>query len=133
MTSPNTRSALVGLSLLAPSLLFLASAVLSHGLGAPSGLSGERTLAEWNQNGLFASLSPAVLLGGALLALAINAIAMLQIEATAESGALVGSARFSPQFSNAAVVLISLVVLATLLSYTLAENWACMSSGAPAC
>jgi hypothetical protein len=133
MTSPSTRSALAGLSLLAPSLLLLGSALLSHGLGAPSGVSGERALAEWNQNGLFASLSPAVLLGGALLALAMNAVAMLQIEATVESGALVGSARFSPQFANAAVILMSLVVLTTLLSYALAENWACMSGGAPVC
>ena len=125
--------ALLGLALLAPALLFLAAAFLSHGLGAPSGLSGERALAEWNQHALFAVLSPAVLLGGAFVGLAVNSVAMLRLEVTVESATLVGRARLAPRLSNAAVLLMSLVVLVTLVSYVLAENWACLSGGTSAC
>ena len=66
--------------------------------------------------------SPVVFLGGLILALMVNAYAVVRLEAGRQDGAVVSTVRLEVRFWNIVVVIVSLLLLATLLGYFFVEN-----------
>jgi hypothetical protein len=71
---------------------------------------------------VFNLVSPVVFLGGLVLALALNAYAVVRLNVGREDGVIVGTVRLETRFWNIAVAGVSLLLLVTLLGYFLAEN-----------
>jgi len=114
----------VGLVLLAAPLFFVAGSLLKYELGI--GLlfdPVEALLAEPGRRYVFDLISPVIFLGGLFLALALNASAILRLNVGREGGAIVGTARVEIRLWNIAVVVVSLLLLATLVGYLFAENF----------
>ncbi len=72
---------------------------------------------------VFNLVSPVVFLGGLLLALILNAYAVLRLNVGREDGAIVSTVRLETKFWNIAVVAVSLLLLATLVGYIFVENF----------
>jgi hypothetical protein len=126
------RSSLASSALLAPALAFLASAGL-YSIGLPTGPSGQLVIEDLNSMWGLDLIMPAVFFGGAVVALAVTLVSQLSLEFAVEPGLLRATAR--PRFRRIALVLaaLSLLVLATLGSYGLAENWHCLTGEVIAC
>jgi hypothetical protein len=64
-----------------------------------------------------------VFLGGLILALGLNAQAILRLNVGGEKGVIVGAVRLELRLWNIAVAIASLLLLATLVGYLLIENF----------
>jgi ABC-type uncharacterized transport system permease subunit len=71
---------------------------------------------------VFNLVSPVVFLGGLVLALALNAYAVVRLNVGREDGVIVGTVRLETRFWNIAVAGVSLLLLVTLVGYFFAEN-----------
>jgi hypothetical protein len=71
-----------------------------------------------------AIIHPALVLGGALTALALNLVPVMRVRAQREDGSLVGriSLRLEGRTLNLALVAVSLLVIAVVLMYVFLEN-----------
>jgi hypothetical protein len=118
------RLAWVGFVLLAPPLFFVTASLLKYELGVGF-LFGplEALMAEPARRHVFNLVSPVVFLGGLCLALALNAYAVLRLNVARERGALVGVVRIEIKALNVAVAASSLLLLATLVGYSLLEHF----------
>jgi len=74
----------------------------------------------------FNLLSPVVVLGGTALAIGLNGLSMLRLDLRREGGEWVGSVRFKLNNASVALILLSVLLTAILLTYVLTENWACI-------
>jgi hypothetical protein len=83
----------------------------------------EALLSEPGRRQVFNLVSPVVFLGGLILALVMNARAVLRLNIGREDGAIVSTIRLQARFWNIAVTAVSLLLLVTLLSYFFAENF----------
>jgi hypothetical protein len=126
------RNLAIALFLLAPALAYLGGTALD-GLGAPSGLSGQRLLAELNQSQAFGLLSPVIILGGATAALALGMTGQVRVQAQVHRGELFARIFPQPQIAHLVVTVMSLAVLATFAGYVLAENWSCVLGDRTGC
>ena len=131
-TTHMSRASVAAAALLVPSLAFIASAGL-YALGLPSGPSGERLIADLNQVDGFGMLSPLLFLGGAFLALAVSVAAQVRLDLAVEGDTLHATARPQLQLALTLLAAISVLVLATLAAYVLAENWQCLVGDKLAC
>ena len=72
---------------------------------------------------VFNLVSPVVFLGGLILALVLNACAVLRLNVGREEGVIVGTVSLEVRLWNIAVVAASLLLLVTLVGYIFAENF----------
>ncbi len=71
---------------------------------------------------VFNLISPLVFLGGLVLALALNAYAVLRLNVSKEDGAIVSTVRLRIKFPNIAVAVVSFLLLFVLVGYAFLEN-----------
>jgi hypothetical protein len=110
------------LLLLSP-LFFVAASLLKYELGIGFLFDPlEALLSDPERLRVFNLVSPVVFLGGLLLALILNAYAVLRLNVGREDGAIVSTVRLETKFWNIAVVAVSLLLLATLVGYIFVEN-----------
>ena len=83
----------------------------------------EAFLAVSQRRDTFNLISPMVFLGGLLLALALNAYALLQLDVGKEDGVVVGTVKLRIKFLNLAVAAGSTLLLVTLVGYVFLENF----------
>jgi hypothetical protein len=112
-----------GLILLLSPLFFVAASLLKYELGIGFLFDPlEALLSDPERLRVFNLVSPVVFLGGLLLALILNAYAVLRLNVGREDGAIVSTVRLETKFWNIAVVAVSLLLLATLVGYIFVEN-----------
>ena len=113
----------VGLALLLAPLFFVAASLLKYELGVGFLFDPlEALLADPRRQHVFNLVSPVVFLGGLVLALALNAYAVVRLHVGREDGVIVGTVRLETRFWNIAVAGVSLLLLVTLVGYFFAEN-----------
>jgi hypothetical protein len=112
-----------GLILLLSPLFFVAASLLKYELGIGFLFDPlEALLSDPERLRVFNLVSPVVFLGGLLLALILNAYAVLRLNVGREDGAIVSTVRLETKFWNIAVVAVGLLLLATLVGYIFVEN-----------
>ena len=115
----------IGLVLLLAPLYFVSASLLKYGLGVGLLFDPlEAFLSVSRRREVFNLVSPAVFLGGLLLAVAINAFAVLRFGFGREDGMVVGTVRLKVGVWNIAVIAVSALLLVVLVGYVLAENLA---------
>jgi hypothetical protein len=72
-------------------------------------------------------LHPVVVLGGLLVALVLNAMAVLRLQFQQDDAGFLGSVRVLAQWPNLAVVVVTCVLAAGLLGYGFLENFRVVS------
>jgi len=102
------RLAPLGALLVIPAVLVPASGLLGLGPSSPI-------------------LHPVVVLGGLLLALVLNAMAVLRLHFQQDDAGFLGSVRVLARWPNLAVVVITSVLAAGLLGYGFLENFRIVS------
>ena len=118
---PISGSAL-GLLLLIPVALFTTASLLKYAAGVPVLYDGLGFLAEPRQLQWYERASPFLFLGGPLLALALSLGSIVQVELRREQDFFVTTVTLRPRLLNLAVATLSLVLLAILAGYAVAEN-----------
>jgi hypothetical protein len=122
-------------ALLALPATFLTLVVLKYylGVGYPfDALEGVFVAGGW-QLELFNSVSPLLFLGGLLLAVALNAAAMVRGSLSLADDGVTGSLTVRPRLANLVVILAAGLMLVTFAGYGLAENWDCLAGSARSC
>jgi hypothetical protein len=118
------RLALAGLVLLLAPLFFVAASLLKYELGIGFLFDPlDAFLSDPGSQYVFNLISPVVFLGGLVLALVLNAYAVVRLNVGREDGAIVGTVRLEVRFWNIAVAALSLLLLVTLVGYFVAENF----------
>ena len=113
-----------GLILLLAPLFFVTASLLKYELGIGFLFDPlEAVLSEPGRRYVFNLVSPVVFLGGVILALVLNAYAVLRLDVGREEGAFVGTVRLEVRLWNIVVVAVSLLLLVTLVGYFFAENF----------
>jgi hypothetical protein len=118
---PLSGSAL-GLLLLIPVALFTSASLLKYAAGVPVLYDGLGFLAEPRQLPWYERVSPFLFLGGPLLAAALSLRAIVQLDVRREEGSVVTTVTLRPRLLNLTVAGLSLVLLAILAGYAVAEN-----------
>jgi hypothetical protein len=118
---PLSGSAL-GLLLLIPVALFTSASLLKYAAGVPVLYDGLGFLAEPRQLPWYERVSPFLFLGGPLLAAALSLKAIVQLDVRREEGSVVTTVTLRPRLLNLTVAGLSLVLLAILAGYAVAEN-----------
>ena len=122
---PEKWLAKTGLILTLPPLYFVLAAVLKYGFGVGFLFDPlDRFLSDPWRLRVFNIISPVVFLGGLLFALILNLFAVFCV-AVRRSGvaATVDGAQLKAKLWNIAVVTISALLLATLITYAFLENF----------
>jgi hypothetical protein len=113
-----------GLILLLAPLFFVTASLLKYELGIGFLFDPlEAILSEPGRRYVFNLVSPVVFLGGLILALVLNAYAVLRLNVGREEGAIVGTVRLEVRLWNIVVAAVSLMLLVTLVGYFFAENF----------
>jgi hypothetical protein len=115
----------IGLAGLAAPLFFVAPSLLKYelGIGFLFDPLGRALMSDPNSLRLFNLVSPIVFLGGLVLALVLNAYAVLRLNVGREEGVVTSTVNLEAGFWNIAVVAVSLLLLVTLVGYFCAENF----------
>jgi formate-dependent nitrite reductase membrane component NrfD len=112
----------VGFLLLIPVALFITASVFKYAVGIPLLYEGLGFLADPRQLPWYNRVSPILFLLGPLVAAAVNLAAIIKLDARREDDRVVTTITFTPRRLNVVVTVISLVLLALLVGYLLAEN-----------
>src|SRR3954454_14168412 len=112
----------VGLLLLIPVALFITASVLKDAVGVAVFYEGLGFLADPRQLPWYNRLSPMLFLLGPIIAAAINLAALIKLEAHRENDRVVTTITFTPRPLNLIVAVLSLILLAVLDGYVLAEH-----------
>jgi hypothetical protein len=113
-----------GVVLLLAPLFFVTASLLKYALGIGFLFDPlEAVLSEPGRRHVFNLVSPVVFLGGLILALVLNACAVLRLNVGREEGVIVGTVSLEVRLWNIAVVAASLLLLVTLVGYIFAENF----------
>jgi hypothetical protein len=124
MSVNDYRLAGLGFVLLVAPLYFVSASILKYEMGIGLLFDPlEALLSEPGRRQVFNLVSPVVFLGGLILALVMNARAVLRLNIGREDGAIVSTVRLQARFWNIAVTAVSLLLLVTLLGYFFAENF----------
>jgi hypothetical protein len=118
---PLSGSAL-GLLLLLPVALFTSASLLKYAAGVPVLYDGLGFLADPRQLPWYERASPFLFLGGPLAAAVLSLGAIVTLEVRRENDQVVTTVRITPRLFNVAVAVMSLVLLAILAGYIVAEN-----------
>ena len=114
----------VGLILVSAPLFFVTASLLKYEVGIGFLFDPlDAFLSDPQRLRVFNLVSPVMFLGGLVLALGLNAYAVLRLNVGREDGAIVGTVRLEVRFWNIAVVAVSLLLLLTLVGYFFAENF----------
>lgn len=119
-----SRTAVLGLVLLAPAAMFLLANILNE-LGivflyAPV----DALISESHRHKLFNLMSPVVFLGGPAAALLLNCLAIARLDLLWEQNRLVNTVTVEPRTANVVLILTVGLTLATLVAYLFVENYA---------
>jgi hypothetical protein len=115
--------AAVGFVFMLAPLFFVTAVILKYGLGTGILFDPlEVLLADPEMLHWFNLVSPVVFLGGLVLALALNAYAVLRFSVGREGDAVVSTIRLKRTLANIAVAAISFSLLVTLVGYVVLEN-----------
>jgi hypothetical protein len=112
----------VGLLLLIPVALFISASVLKYAAGVTLFYEGFGFFADPRQLPWYNRLSPVLFLLGPMVAAAVNLASLIKLEARRESNRVVTTITFTPRPLNLVVAILSLVLLALLAGYVVAEN-----------
>jgi formate-dependent nitrite reductase membrane component NrfD len=112
----------VGFLLLIPVALFITASIFKYAVGIPLLYEGLGFLADPRRLPWYNRVSPILFLVGPLVAAAVNLAAIIKLESRREDDRLVTTITFTPRRLNVAVAVVSLVLLALLVGYLLAEN-----------
>jgi hypothetical protein len=112
----------VGFLLLIPVALFITASIFKYAAGIPGLYEQLGFLADPSQLPWYHRLSPILFLLGPLAAAAVNLAAIIKLDARREDDRVVTTITFTPRRLNIVVAVISLVMLALLVGYLLAEN-----------
>ena len=117
------RPAVIGLVLLLAPLYFVGATLLKYGLGVGLFFDPMETLLSVSGRREIPNLvSPVVFLGGLCLAVALKVFAVTWFDVGREDWKFVGTVRVTPKLWNAAIAVVSNVLLVTLVGYVLLEN-----------
>lgn len=120
-TRSGVRQALLGLLLIAPALLLVVTGVLqSAGVLSDDAAGGLVNPATGVLRGLF---HPAVILGGLLLAFALNLRPVLRVDLERRPQAIVGTVTVRGRLWNLVSAGFALALLGAILSYAFVENF----------
>jgi hypothetical protein len=114
----------VGLLLLIPVALFITASVLKDAVGVAVFYEGLGFLADPRQLPWYNRLTPMLFLLGPMIAAAINLAALVKLEAHRENDRVVTTITFTPRPLNLIVAVLSLILLAVLGGYVVAEHLA---------
>jgi hypothetical protein len=112
----------VGFLLLLPVALFVTASIFKYAVGIPVLYEGLGFLADPRQLPWYNRVSPILFLLGPLVAAALNLAALIKLDARREDDRVVTTITFTPRRLNVLVTVSSLVLLALLVGYLLAEN-----------
>jgi hypothetical protein len=112
------------LLLLVPAALFTIASLLKYAAGIPLLYDGLGFLAEPRQLPWYERASPFLFLGGPLLATLLSLGAIVQLEIRREDDRVITTVTLRPRLLNLAVATLSLIILAILTGYAVAENLA---------
>jgi hypothetical protein len=112
----------VGFLLLIPVALFITASIFKYAVGIPLLYEGLGFLADPRRLPWYNRVSPILFLVGPLVAAAVNLAAIIKLDSRREDDRLVTTITFTPRRLNVAVAVVSLVLLALLVGYLLAEN-----------
>jgi hypothetical protein len=112
----------VGVLLLIPVALFITASIFKYAVGMPLLYEGLGFLADPRQLPWYSRVSPILFLLGPLVAAAVNLAAVIKLDARREDDRVVTTITFIPRSLNVVVAVISVVLLALLVGYLLAEN-----------
>ena len=115
-------SSRVGVLLVAIPVLFLGGVVFRYGFGItiPGFSALENTISVVEHAGLFSVLSPLVLAGGPLVALALNLLAILHVERDRSQGELHIMVKLRP--FNLLLIAVSIAILGMLFVHIVGER-----------
>ena len=118
------KLAAIGFVLLLAPLYFVSASLLKYGLGVGFIFDPlDRTfLSDPERLHVFNLISPVVFLGGLVVALALNACAVLRLNISKEDGALVSTVRLRITFLNITVAASSFLLLGMLMGYVFLET-----------
>ena len=120
-TKSGAKQALMGLVLIAPALLLVVTGVLQSA-GVVSDSQG-RSLADQATGLLRGLYHPAVILGGLLLAFALNVRPVLRVDLKRQPQAIVGMVTVRGRLWNLVSVGLALGLLGAILAYAFVENF----------
>ncbi len=116
------HSSWIGLALVAVPSLFLFGILLNYGFGLE--VRPFRLLEAWiaalDDAPWIGFLSPAIIAGGPLLALAVNLLAILHVQHDARARELLVTVKLRPW--NLLIIVICTAILAVLFTYLISEN-----------
>ena len=112
----------LGLLLLVPVALFVTASLSKYAVGLPVLYDGLGFLADPRRLPWYNRLSPILFLLGPLAAAAVNLAAMIELHTRREDDRVVTTITFRPRMLNAFVAGVSLLLLALLAGYVVAEN-----------
>jgi hypothetical protein len=112
----------VGLLLLIPVALFISASLLKYAAGVSLLYDGLGFFAEPRQLPWYERASPFLFLGGPLAAALLSLGAIVKLDIRREDAQVVTTVTLRPRILNLAVATLSLVLLAILAGYAVAEN-----------
>ncbi|MGQ0668756.1 MAG: hypothetical protein ACT4PO_03615 [Actinomycetota bacterium] len=119
-------SAIPGLILLFPALLFVAANLLKFELGLPFLYDLVEPVVNPRAPAFHAVLA-VVVIGGPVAALAISLLSIARLGFRREDGVVFGTVAARLRGPHLAVIVISLAILATIAGYLVAENLPCIT------
>ena len=112
----------IGFVLLLPALLFVSASVLRYELGVAFLYDNLGFLSNPQSLPLYNTISPAVFLGGPLLAAALNIGAIMRLTTHKDSDSIVCTINVKAKLLNIAIAATSSLLLVTLIGYLIVEN-----------
>ena len=112
----------IGFVLLLPALLFVSASVLKYELGVAFLYDNLGFLSNPQSLPLYNTISPAVFLGGPLLAAALNIGAIMRLTTHKDSDSIVCTINVKAKLLNIAIAATSSLLLVTLIGYLIVEN-----------
>jgi hypothetical protein len=112
----------IGFLLLTPVALYVTASLFKYAVGVPLLYEGLGFLADPRRLPWYHRLSPVLFLIGPLAAACLNLATLIKLEARREDDRVVTTITFTPRTANIAVAVASLVLLAILAGYLMAEN-----------
>ena len=112
----------IGFVLLLPALLFVSASVLKYELGVAFLYDNLGFLSNPQSLPLYNTISPALFLGGPLLAAALNIGAIMRLTTHKDGDFIVCTIKVKAELLNIAIAATSSLLLVTLIGYLIVEN-----------
>ena len=120
------KSAIIGLLLALPTILFFAMVAFHYLLGFDLLWTPfEIAMSNPQERDVINTWSPVVFMGGSLAALLINILAVAGLRFQKVNNELVSTLIIKGNVWNLAIIAVSFSLIALLLGYLVAENWQC--------